>query len=254
MRATAFRIASEFLTNKRESNISLLKTINYIVHAIETHCLQPKNSDGGSEIDSDLVSDFYRGLFSDLTIDNEESQELKDFFTNNLPDSSSLAKVRFLAFKVASEYLPSSGKEEDGDEADGTDDADDDDSKEKGLKLLRCINAIVHAFEVTCLQPKPLQLKEDEKTAGGTDLSNMTLSDAVQYLWKLDVNRLDPTRDYKINVQEVRISSGSFVPNLKKKEKKKNYSSFWCFHVIYCTRRISSQSNSLCLFLFSFLD
>ena len=190
MRATAFRVASEFLTDNRESNLSLLKTINYIVHAIETNCLQPKNSEGGTSVDSDLVSEFYRGLFEDLSVDHEESQELKDFFTTNLPDPSTLAKVRFLAFKVGSEYLPS------GDDG-------EDDSKDRGLKLLRCINSIVHAFEMTCLQSKPLQLKEEEKTAGGVDLSSMTLSDAVQYLWKLDANRLDPTRDYSINVQEV---------------------------------------------------
>jgi hypothetical protein len=38
-RAAAFRIASEFLTDDKESNVSLLKCINSIVHAIEVKCM-----------------------------------------------------------------------------------------------------------------------------------------------------------------------------------------------------------------------
>jgi len=40
MRATAFRIGCESLTDDKDANVSLLRTINAIVHAIETTCLQ----------------------------------------------------------------------------------------------------------------------------------------------------------------------------------------------------------------------
>lgn len=40
MRATAFRIGCEYLSDDRDANVGLLRTINAIVHAIETSCLQ----------------------------------------------------------------------------------------------------------------------------------------------------------------------------------------------------------------------
>lgn len=40
LRATAFRIGSEFLTDDRETNVSLLRAINAIVHAVESSRLQ----------------------------------------------------------------------------------------------------------------------------------------------------------------------------------------------------------------------
>ncbi|KAL7563182.1 hypothetical protein ACA910_014458 [Epithemia clementina (nom. ined.)] len=197
MRATAFRIASEFLSSdNREANLSLLKTLNCMVHAIETNCLEPKDEDadnGGSPMDSDVVSEFYRGVLQqDWTVDRDDAshQALKDFFTSNVPDAASLAKVRFLAFKVASEFL-----------VDDDDTSDQQEERRKNENLLRGINAVVHAFEVTCLKPKPLQLKVEEKTPPGVDVSRMTISEAVQHLWTLDDNRLDPSRDYTMHVQ-----------------------------------------------------
>lgn len=40
MRASAFRIGCEYLSDDKEANVGLLKTVNAIVHAIETSCLQ----------------------------------------------------------------------------------------------------------------------------------------------------------------------------------------------------------------------
>jgi hypothetical protein len=40
LRSQAFRVGNEFLTDDKEKNKSLLRAINYIVHAIETNCLQ----------------------------------------------------------------------------------------------------------------------------------------------------------------------------------------------------------------------
>ena len=40
MRATAFRIGCEFLSDDNDANTALLRTINAMVHAIETTCLE----------------------------------------------------------------------------------------------------------------------------------------------------------------------------------------------------------------------
>ena len=38
-RACAFRIGSELLSDDKSKNISLLRCINYVIHALETNCL-----------------------------------------------------------------------------------------------------------------------------------------------------------------------------------------------------------------------
>lgn len=129
-------------------------------------------------MDEDAVTNFYKELFDDLSVDREESAELYAFFRETHPPAvSALTQTRALAFKVACDHL-----------------AED---KEINISLLRCVNVIVHAFEQTCLQPKPYELH----LAESADLS-MSLSEAVQYLWNLDDNRLTPNDDYVINVQE----------------------------------------------------
>ena len=40
LRSQAFRVGNEFLTDDKEKNKSLLRAINYVVHAIETTCMQ----------------------------------------------------------------------------------------------------------------------------------------------------------------------------------------------------------------------
>ena len=178
MRATAFRIACEFLSDDKEANVNLLRTVNYIVHAIEANCLQPKALDGAGPVDTDKLTEFYKTLFDDLKVESEENAELFNYFKEeNPPDVDSMVTTRATAFKVACDFLS--------------------DDKDHNTQLLRCVNVVVHAFELTCLTPKPFKLKDE-----GMDLS-VGLSDAVQHLWDLDANRLDPHRDYTINVQQV---------------------------------------------------
>jgi len=184
MRSTAFRIATAFVSKDggdegQASNVALLRTVNYIVHAIETNCLQPKDpSLNAQPVDTDVYTEFYKSLYEDLSIDREESEALYNFFKKtNPPDLATLTKARFLAIKVGCDYV--------------TGEASSD------VNLFRCINSVVHAFEMSCLQPKPFVLKKSDDV----DMGSMDISEAVQHLWKLDVNRLDPTRDYTINVQ-----------------------------------------------------
>lgn len=115
-------------------------------------------------------------------MDSEENQELYDFFQRTAPPPpSSLVDMKVLAFATACDSLKN-------------------DDKEANIALLRCINVVVHAFEHSCWQPKKFTLKLDSEVR--ENLDSMTLSEAVQHLWTLDVNRLDPKVDYEINVQE----------------------------------------------------
>ena len=40
LRSAAFRIGSEFLSNEESQNIALLRSINAIVHSLETTCMK----------------------------------------------------------------------------------------------------------------------------------------------------------------------------------------------------------------------
>lgn len=46
LRSQAFRVGNEFLTDDKENNKSLLRAINFVVHAIETTCMQYVNING----------------------------------------------------------------------------------------------------------------------------------------------------------------------------------------------------------------
>ena len=91
----------------------------------------PKDAEGNSEFDAEKVEEFYKGIFSDLSVDREENEELFAFFQENIPPAGSLVAMRATAFKAAVEFL--------------TDDND------TNVALLRCVNVAVHAFERTCL-------------------------------------------------------------------------------------------------------
>lgn len=176
LRATAFRLGCECLSEDREKNVALLRAINAVVHCLEKTCMLPKNAEGNSEYDGEKVEEFYKGLFGDLSIDREENAELISFFQDNIPPAGSLVSLRATAFKAACEFLT--------------------DERETNVALLRCINVAVHGFETTCLAPKDYELK----LSPSFDL-DVNLSDAVTQMWKLDVNRLTPNVDYKMNVQ-----------------------------------------------------
>lgn len=178
LRAAAFKTACEYLQDDNaQTNIDLLRTINYIVHAIEMAFLIPKKLDNCVEIDEEKAVKFYKTLFDDLTIDSDENAEIHAFFHKaNGVTPNSLVASRALAFKVGSQYLSN--------------------DKDTNIKLLRCINAIVHGLETSCMRPKPYELKDS------ADLE-MNIQDAVQHLWELDANRLNPNDDYVLNVQKV---------------------------------------------------
>mmetsp|Transcript_39209 Transcript_39209/g.57660 ORF Transcript_39209/g.57660 Transcript_39209/m.57660 type:complete len:481 (-) Transcript_39209:179-1621(-) len=190
LRATAFRVGSEFLSeDNMDKNTAVLRCINAIVHTLEMTCMQPKPpkpsaSSGSSKNElKEKAENFYREIFSDLTIDREESAELKAFFdTANIPKSE-LVGFRAAAFRIGSEFF-------------GED-------KAANVSLLRSINVVVHFFEQAFLEPKSYVLHVEpkkEKTVARIGL-HASIEDAVQHLWDLDVNRLTPGRDYKINVQ-----------------------------------------------------
>jgi len=179
LRAATFRIATEFLTADKDKNISLLRAISAIIHAIETTCMipkEPKLSKESSLFDEGQVETMYRKIFSDLLVDQDEIKELTEFYESNHPPKDKLRWIRSSAFRIGSEFVS--------------------EDNVNNIALLRCINAIVHSFETNCLTPKVYKL--DVKPF---DIKGSTLSQAVQYLWDLDVNRATANRDYVIDVQ-----------------------------------------------------
>mmetsp|Transcript_11821 Transcript_11821/g.20028 ORF Transcript_11821/g.20028 Transcript_11821/m.20028 type:complete len:480 (-) Transcript_11821:1052-2491(-) len=185
LRATAFRIGCEFLSEgNKDNNVALLRAINAIVHAIETTRMLPKDGLDGSNFDEDKLTELYTSFFGDLVIDKEENQELMTFFGENGPPKDKLVSCRASAFRIACDFLS-------------------EDDKAANIKLLKCINVLVHDFEMTCLQPRPYVLRMEVPprisiASVGLDAS---LEQAVQHMWDLDVNRLKPDVDYVVNVQ-----------------------------------------------------
>ena len=78
------------------------------------------------------VESLYRSILTDLTVDQEESQDIIEFFASLNPPPDKLVWLRATAFKIGCEFL-------------SEDDAD------KKIALLRAINAIVHSLEFTCM-------------------------------------------------------------------------------------------------------
>jgi len=176
LRATAFRVGSEFFSDDKDKNVALLRAINAVVHSLEKTCMVPVMAGGNSVFDGGKVEEFYKEIFEDMIISRKENSELMAFFKENIPPAGSLVALRATAFKAAVEYLS--------------------DEKQTNITLLKCINVVVHAFESSCLKPKEYHLK----LAPAFDL-DVNLSDAIQNMWDLDVNRLTPNTDYRINVQ-----------------------------------------------------
>ena len=77
------------------------------------------------------VESFYRSLFTDLKVSQEEAQELVDYFSKLNPPPDKLVWLRATAFRVGSEFFS--------------------DDKDKNVALLRAINAVVHSLEKTCM-------------------------------------------------------------------------------------------------------
>lgn len=189
LRAAAFRIGCEFLQeDDKESDIALIRCINVLVHILESTCMKPKTPYGDTEsLGDDYQSKFeelYRSVFSDLTVDREESKELISFFQEMKLPSTKLVWARATVFKIGCDFLSEN-------------------DKASNVSVLRCINVLVHYLEQAYLEPKPFVLKvEPPKTISVKSIGlNASIEKAVQHLWDLDVNRLTPNEDYKINVQ-----------------------------------------------------
>jgi poly(U)-specific endoribonuclease len=88
------------------------------------------------------VEAFYKEIYSDLSVDREETAELSSFLASLNPPPDKLVKLRATAFKVGASFLSN----------------DDDTNK----KLLRSINSIVHAVEANCMEPKEISGSLDE--------------------------------------------------------------------------------------------
>jgi Endoribonuclease XendoU len=88
------------------------------------------------------VEAFYKKIYSDLSIDREETAELNSFLASLNPPPDKLVKIRATAFKIGASFLST----------------DDDTNK----KLLRSINSIVHAVEANCMEPKDVSGSLDE--------------------------------------------------------------------------------------------
>ena len=80
---------------------------------------------------SKIIEALYREVLSDLSVSREEDTEIRQKLEEiNVPPAK-IVWVRAAAFRIGCEFL-----------------ADD---RESNVQLLRCINAIVHAVEMTCL-------------------------------------------------------------------------------------------------------
>jgi hypothetical protein len=79
------------------------------------------------------VQELFRNVFIDLSIDGEENQELFEFFNEtNRPPKNRLHFTRAAAFRIGVDFLS--------------------EERESNVSLLKCINAIVHALEMTCMR------------------------------------------------------------------------------------------------------
>ena len=193
LRATAFRLGCGYLSgDSRDRNEALLRTISAIVHCLETTRMVPRNrgaaaaavddggGDGGDGFDPSGAETMIRAIYEDRVVDTDENSALFAYFRENIPPVSNLVDLRRTAFTVALEYLS-------------------EDDRDENVKLFRCINFVVNAFEKSCLVPKPYELRLDEDEEN--DLGDVSLSEAVQKLWDLDHNRLAAGSDYRVSVQ-----------------------------------------------------
>jgi poly(U)-specific endoribonuclease len=77
------------------------------------------------------VETFYNGILRDLKVDQDEAQELVEYFDSLNPPPDKLVWLRSTAFRLGCGFL--------------SDDSD------QNVALLRTINAIVHSLETTCM-------------------------------------------------------------------------------------------------------
>lgn len=157
VRAAAFRIACEYLVDDdagvddpRDENVKLLKTINGVVHALETTCLLPSlDEEGGEDFSKEGVEELFTSLYETededgdgdeddgpVVISTAEATSLENFLTDEAtrPPLSMLIWLRSTAFRLGSQYL------------------NDENDKARNVALLRSINVVVHIIEKTCMK------------------------------------------------------------------------------------------------------
>ncbi len=93
--------------------------------------VRPKPLEGTDAFEDEKVDEFITGVYSDLSIDQEENSELVAFFAeHNPPPVDKLVFTRASAFRIGCDFLG--------------------DDHDQNVELLRCVNVVVHAFETTC--------------------------------------------------------------------------------------------------------
>lgn len=186
IRAAAFRVACDFLTeDDNDTNVALLRSVNVVVRFFEHGCMQPRTSnEDAEELDMEEVDNFYRGVFSDLSIDRDESAELYEFFQSKEIPVGQFTAICAASFRIGCEFLS--------------------EDMEENVSLLRCINYIVHVFEQTQLMSNPYELQVEVPESISVEEIGLeaSIEQAIQQLWDLDANRLIPGEDYEINVQD----------------------------------------------------
>jgi hypothetical protein len=76
-------------------------------------------------------AEIYRAIFADLSLDAEECDSFQETLSHENPPPGKLSKLRSLAFNVASNEFV--------------------EGCEAPMDLLKCLNAITHSMEMTCL-------------------------------------------------------------------------------------------------------
>ena len=77
------------------------------------------------------VEEFYSSIFTDLKVDQDEAEELVEYFGSLNPPPDKLVWLRASAFRIGCGFLS--------------------EDNDKNVALLRAINAIIHALEKTCM-------------------------------------------------------------------------------------------------------
>lgn len=147
LRASAFKIACEFIDEDTEENVKLLKAVNAVVHALETTCLLPNLGEGGEEFSKEAAEELLCSLYGSdggevgdeeeaPGISCAEAEALQEFLTseNTRPSLDCLMWLRSSAFRLGSQYL-----DEDGD-------------RDKNVALFRSVNVVVHIIEKCCMR------------------------------------------------------------------------------------------------------
>lgn len=77
------------------------------------------------------TEEFYKKVLRDLKVDQDEAQDLVEYFDSLNPPPDKIVWLRSSAFRLGCDFLS--------------------DDQDRNVALLRTINAIVHSLEQTCM-------------------------------------------------------------------------------------------------------